>query len=172
MNAVVVCYSLGGKTEKIAQELAGALRADFCRIECPKYANVEINREGGKKLLTIMPMAFSSLFGGAPEIDVECDLGGYDLVLLGFPIWAGKAAPPINTFIRQNDLKDKSFALFATVEGGGSADNAFEALRKKISSEGGEVIDQTAFEVKLTKEEKYLEEARAFAGRIESKDKQ
>ena len=169
MKVGILCYSLGGRTERIAQEIAAALGADLCRIKCPKYANVEINGPGGAKLLTIVPMAFSSLFGGAPEIDVECDLSRYDVIVLGFPIWAGKAATPINTLLQESDFKDKKCALFATVEENGSAVQAFKGLRKKISSKGGEVIAEASFEVKLTKEEKYLEEARAFAGRLKSK---
>jgi len=108
MDMVVIAYSLGGKTERIAQEIAGALSADFCRIECPKYADVEIDRAGAGLLLNVVPMAFSSLFGGRPEIDLECDLRGYDCIVLGFPIWANNPATPINTLLQETDFKEKS----------------------------------------------------------------
>jgi flavodoxin len=169
MDTVVIAYSLGGKTERIAQEIAGALGADFCRIECRKYADVEIDEMRAGLLLNVIPMAFSSLFGGRPEIDVECDLGAYDFIVLGFPIWAGKPATPINSLLHEADFKEKKCALFATVEGGGSADNAFSSLSGAISLQGGAVVEAASFEVKGTRQEKYLEQAREFAGRLKSR---
>ena len=54
--------------------------------------------------------------------DAECER-----VILGFPVWASSFAPPIRTFVRENDLSGKRVAAFAC-ESGSGAEKAFSKL--------------------------------------------
>ena len=51
----------------------------------------------------------------------------YDLVILGFPVWAGNVTPPIRTFVSENNLRACRVAAFAC-ESGAGAEKAFAKL--------------------------------------------
>lgn len=55
----------------------------------------------------------------------------YDLVIIGFPVWAGTIAPPIRTFVTENrdELRGKQVAAFAC-QGGSGAEKAFGKLQE------------------------------------------
>jgi len=48
------------------------------------------------------------------------DITSYDLLFLGSPIWWGTMAPPVATFLSDNDLAGKTILPFCTHGGGGS----------------------------------------------------
>ena len=68
------------------------------------------------------------------------DSKAYDRVIFGFPIWASNVAPPIRTFIKENDLSGKSAAVFAcqTADGANKAFVKLKALlgRDQLDAEG------------------------------------
>jgi flavodoxin len=75
----------------------------------------------------------STTFKETPKLEAyRFDPKNYDLVLLGTPIWAGTFAPPLRTFIRENNLTGKKVAFFASCSGG-SAEKCFVQLEKEIS---------------------------------------
>ena len=53
----------------------------------------------------------------------------YDLVVIGFPVWAGNITPPIRTFVMENKdaLQEKRIAAFACQSGSGG-EKAFRKL--------------------------------------------
>ena len=59
------------------------------------------------------------------------DKDAYDCVIFGFPVWAGNMAPPIRTFVKENNLKGKRIAAFACQSGSG-AEKAFSKLRSTL----------------------------------------
>lgn len=71
------------------------------------------------------------------------DLAGYDLILLGFPIWYGCAPNVVNTFIKGYDTAGKKIAAFATSGGSGIGKTA-EKLKAYVS-ESAEVVDAKLF---------------------------
>ena len=72
------------------------------------------------------------MFGECPPIKpVRAELSAYDGIILGTPVWAGKCAPPINTFLKEHDCADKVFAVF-TSSGGGDSEKCMKALGKKL----------------------------------------
>ena len=76
------------------------------------------------------------LFGGKSAVmaetpplqPYEARLDRFDLVILGFPVWAGNLTPPIRTFLKENDLSGRRVAAFACQSGAG-AEKAFGRLR-------------------------------------------
>lgn len=68
--------------------------------------------------------------GIKPEIlPLDKNVGDYDIVFVGSPVWYGTFAPPLGTFFSQNDLSGKTIIPFCT-HGGGGAGNLFEDVAK------------------------------------------
>ena len=115
MKTAVVYYSMGGNTAMVAGKLAGTLSADLISIS-PKRAYPD---KGIRKFLW---GGESAVMAETPALEpYTFSAEEYDLVILGFPVWASNIAPPVRTFIRDNldALKDKKIAAFACESGSG-----------------------------------------------------
>ena len=125
MKTVIVYYSLEGNTAYAAEKIAELIGADLLSIVPKKaYPNSGFKKFfwGGK----------SSVMAEAPELEpYEFDAAACDRVILGFPVWAGNMAPPIRTFVRENDLRGKHVAAFACQSGAG-AEKALSKLKECI----------------------------------------
>ena len=125
MNTAVVYYSLEGNTQYAAEKIAGVLGADLIRlVPAKEYPTGKLSKyfRAGK----------SATFGEAPKLEMyRFDPDRYGLVILGTPVWAGTMAPPLRTFLRENNLRGKSIALFACCSGG-STEKCFAQLEKSI----------------------------------------
>ena len=120
-NPIVVYYSLEGNTAYAAEKIAAALGAKTLRLQ-PKKAYPDSGFRkffwGGK----------SAVMAEKPELEpYEFSAADYDCVILGFPVWASNVAPPIRTFVAENDLRGKTVAAFAC-ESGSGAKKAFVKL--------------------------------------------
>ena len=88
---------------------------------------VQFKRLGGANQSTVM--------SETPKlIPYDFDADAYDWIIFGFPVWASNVAPPLRTFIQENNLKGKHIAAFACMSGGG-ADKAFVRLKKALGIE-------------------------------------
>lgn len=60
--------------------------------------------------------------GVRPElIPANTDVALYDVIFIGSPNWWSTIAPPVSTFLSQNNLSGKKVAFFQTHGGGGMA---------------------------------------------------
>ena len=58
--------------------------------------------------------------GILPEIKpIKADIKKYDVIFLGYPIWYGTFAPPMEAFLSQVDLSGKKLVPFCTFGSGG-----------------------------------------------------
>lgn len=125
MNAIVVYYSLEGNTDFAARKIAEALGADLLRIRPAKSYPTSGFRKflwGGK----------SAVMAEKPELEpYEFDASAHDTVVLGFPVWASNVAPPLRTFVHDNDLVAMRVAAFACQSGNG-AQKAFDKLESAM----------------------------------------
>ena len=125
MSTLIVYYSLEGNTASVADLLAERLGAETLRL-APVKAYPD---KGFKKFLY---GGKSAVMAETPELEpYEFDGDKYDRVIIGFPVWASNVAPPIRTFVRDNDLKGKHVAAFACQSGNG-AEKAFTRLAAAI----------------------------------------
>ncbi|HII95832.1 MAG TPA: hypothetical protein HA367_08920 [Candidatus Methanofastidiosum sp.] len=123
MKTLVVYYSRSGNTKKIAEEISNKMNCDIEEIIDNK------NRKGiigwlksgrdarSKKLTTIKEM--------------RKDIGKYDLVVIGTPIWAALMAPAVRTFINENKGEFKNVAFFCTCGSSGDV-KTFEDMEDFI----------------------------------------
>ena len=121
MKTLVVYYTLEGNTHYAAKKIASELGAGMLRLKPVKTYPKKGFRKffwGGK----------SAVMAETPELQpYEFDASLYDGIVFGFPVWAGNVAPPLRTFIKENDLSGKRIAAFACQSGAG-AEKAFAKL--------------------------------------------
>ncbi len=128
MSTLIVYYSLEGNTEYAARLIAEKLGAALLKLEPVKaYPDSGFRKFfwGGKSAVmaetpALLPYAYDS--------------SAYDLIIFGFPVWAGNVTPPIRTFIRENSLQGRRIAAFAC-ESGAGAEKAFLRLRDALGIE-------------------------------------
>ena len=65
----------------------------------------------------------------------KADIGDYDVIFIGYPIWWNQAPRVVNTFIESHDLKGRKLVPFAT-SGGSSITNSVKRAAQGISRVG------------------------------------
>lgn len=114
MKSLVVYYSLEGNTKAIAKGISEELNCDLLELNPKK----QYPKGGFRKFFWGGKSVF---FKEKPEImPINLDLNEYDTIFIGTPIWVGTYAPPIKTFIEDNNLKNKDIAVFVCHGGGGN----------------------------------------------------
>lgn len=74
-----------------------------------------------------------ALKGSCPGIRCrQADFAAYGRIVFGAPVWAGKAASPINTFLRDYPISEKVVGFLDTSLSG-KDERCVEALRKALS---------------------------------------
>ena len=128
MGTVIVYYSMLGNCEMVAEKIATKLDADIIRIEPDKsYPD-----KGAKKFLW---GGKSAVMGERPALKpYKFEASKYDNIILGFPVWASRPAPPLCTFLDEHkeQINGKKISVFACQSGNG-AEKAFERIKKQIS---------------------------------------
>lgn len=124
---VVVYYSFEGNTKRAAEQLAEKLGADIVELRTVK----EIPRKGIGKFFVGGGQA---LFKKCPPLrNMENDMGKYEEIILGSPIWAGKCAPAINSFLKAYPVEEKVAAVF-TSSGGGDNKSCMKDFSRRFSA--------------------------------------
>ena len=109
MRTLLLYVSVTGQTHAFAQKIAASIgNADLVRIKL----KTQIPKNEFWKILKI---GFFVWWGGGMKYEVQqIDFGKYDAIILGCPVWMGKAAPPIVSMTKKYDLKEKIKGLFST----------------------------------------------------------
>lgn len=118
-KTLVVYYSASGNTERVAKDIAEAAGADLFEIVPTEvYTNDDldwtnsdsrVSREHDDESLRDVPLTTTEV----PDWD------SYDTVFIGYPIWWGIAAWPVDTFAKNNDFTGKTVIPFATSSSSG-----------------------------------------------------
>jgi hypothetical protein len=70
--------------------------------------------------------------GKMPELKTNVEnIASYDVVFLGYPIWAMTVPPPVRSFIERNDLTGKMIVPFCTHDGYGPG-NSVDIIKKLL----------------------------------------
>ncbi|MBR9678419.1 MAG: hypothetical protein GOU97_03975 [Nanoarchaeota archaeon] len=136
MKVLCVGFSLTGKTKFvlniISKELFGELEMLEPDKPYPKF----------KGILSTIACSLISLFNRKPKLkSLKHDLGDYGLVVIGSPVWIGVHAPPVSTFVEENDFKGKKVAIVFT--GGADYSQGVDALIARLEDKGAEVVLNT-----------------------------
>ena len=111
---LVVYYSATGSTKKVAEEIAENLNADIFEIE-PKdaYTSADLNWSNDNSRVSREHNS-ESLRNVELKNTKVSDWDSYDIVLIGYPIWWGIAAWPVDNFVTYNDFTGKTIITFCT----------------------------------------------------------
>ena len=118
-KTLVVYYSASGNTERVAKDIAEAAGADLFEIVPTEVytsddldwtnSDSRVSREHDDESLRDVPLTTTEV----PDWD------SYDTVFIGYPIWWGLAAWPVDTFVKNNDFTGKTVIPFATSSSSG-----------------------------------------------------
>jgi flavodoxin len=111
MQTLVVYYSRGGNTKKVAEELSKELKCDIEEIQDT------VNRSGPIGWLNSGRQASTKALTKLQPI--KNDPAKYDLVIIGTPVWASHVSTPVRTYITENKDKLKKVAFLVTEGNGG-----------------------------------------------------
>ena len=115
----MVYFSASGNTKRVAEYIAEAAGGDLFEIVPTEvYTSNDLNwtnsdsrvsREHDDESLRDVPLTTT-------EVENWDD---YDTVFIGYPIWWGIAAWPVDTFVKNNDFTGKTVIPFATSSSSG-----------------------------------------------------
>ena len=118
-KTLVIYYSASGNTARVAKDIAEAAGADLFEIVPTEvYTSEDLNwtnpdsrvsREHDDESLRDVPLTTTEV----------SDWDSYDTVFIGYPIWWGIAAWPVDTFVKNNDFTGKTVIPFATSSSSG-----------------------------------------------------
>lgn len=113
-KTLVVYFSGSGNTKRVAEDIAAATGGTlFELVPVTPYTSADlswttsgsrVNREHDDEALCDIPLVTTT-----PE-----NFDEYDTVFIGYPIWWGIAAWPVNNFVKNNDFAGKTVIPFAT----------------------------------------------------------
>ncbi|UGB37207.1 flavodoxin family protein [Frateuria soli] len=150
---LVVYYSRSGKTARVAQALAQRLGADQVAIRDRRTeGRVSIWRATLDRLLNTLP----------PIAPVAVPLASYDLVVLGTPVWGGRAASPMRRFLSDYATGLPPVAFFCTM-GGSGAEGTFTDMQARL---GKPPRASCAFDAKTLDNDSYLDKLDHFASQL------
>ena len=129
MKTLVVYYSLEGNTKDAAERIAAELGADVMALEPVK----DIPKKGLLKFLHGGAGATKSK--GTELKPYSHDASGYDAIVVGTPVWAGKPSMAVNQFILDLKTPEKVKGAFAFAAGGpGNCSKCLAILKEKLPS--------------------------------------
>ena len=111
---LVVYYSATGSTKKVAEKIANNLNADIFEIVPEEVytsndldwtnSNSRVSKEHNDESLRNVKLTTTTV----------ANWDNYDTILIGYPIWWGIAAWPVDGFVKDNDFTGKTVIPFCT----------------------------------------------------------
>ncbi len=118
-KSIIIYYSAQNHTRNVATKIAADLNANIFEIEPAKAyteddlswvdSNSRVSREHSDAALQDIALKSVSV----PNWDE------YDTVFIGYPIWWGVSAWPVDSFVKQVDFGDKTVIPFCTSHSSG-----------------------------------------------------
>jgi len=126
-NVLIAYFSASGVTKNIAEKIADENGYDIFEIvpeEIYTPQDLDWTNKESRSTIEMNDKSFR------PPIVESCDVGKYDVVAIGFPVWWYTAPTIINTFIESVDLSDKIIKVFCT-SGGSGVDKCVSDLQSE-----------------------------------------
>lgn len=113
-NVLVAYYSATGNTESVANDIAEAAGGDlFAITPAEPYTSDDLDWTDENSRVSQEHADESLRDVELTATDVE-NWDSYDTVFIGYPIWWGIAAWPMDTFVENNDFTGKTVIPFCT----------------------------------------------------------
>jgi len=136
MTICILFYSRTGNTREVASILEKKVKDKKKNVEPIEIQHTKKPGffKAGRAAITKKEL---------PIQNTDFDLDKYDLLMVGYPTWAGKPAPYIKTFMsKAENIKDKKVAFFNTC--GGSIEDSkktFDIIKQDLHNMGLSTTD-------------------------------
>ena len=118
-NVLVVYYSATGNTAEVAQYIADSTGGDLFELEpVDPYTSDDLNWTDDNSRVN-QEHEDESLRDVELVADTVDNWEQYDTVFIGYPIWWGIAAWPVDGFVEANDFSGKTVIPFCTISSSG-----------------------------------------------------
>ena len=131
-NVLVVYFSAQGHTKEVAEKIADNLNADIFEITpANPYTEEDLDYNNDNSRVS-REYEDESLRDVELETTEVPNWSDYDTVLIGYPIWWGNSAWPINSFVKTNNFTGKTVIPFCT-----SASSSIGQSDEELAEEAG-----------------------------------
>lgn len=121
---LVVYFSATNNTERVAKVISQNLNADLFEVEpVQEYTSDDLSYSDDNSRV-YKEYRDESLRNVELKTTTVPNWEEYDTVLIGYPIWWGIAAWPINNFVKNNDFTGKTVYPFCTSASSGLGESA------------------------------------------------
>ncbi len=128
---LVAYFSASGVTKRAAEKLAATIGADIYEIKAEvPYTQADLNWQDAKSRSSV-EMKAPGLSSRPAIADKNANVGAYDVVFVGFPIWWYTAPTIVHTFLEAYDFAGKTIVPFAT-SGGSQMGKTVSDLQKVV----------------------------------------
>ena len=143
-KTLIAYFSASGVTARAAREMAAAIGADLYEIRpAQPYTSADLNwmDKGSRSTLEMNDPACRPAIAAPVE-----DMGQYDTVFVGFPVWWYVEPRIVDTFLESCDFSGKMLIPFATSGGSGisGAERSMRALCPKANWKPGKLVNSGA----------------------------
>ncbi len=122
-KTLIVYYSASGSTKAVAQNIAESADADIFEITpVNPYTSDDLNWTNNNSRVSKEHNDESLRNVELTKVTPD-NWDSYDTVLIGYPIWWGIAAWPVDTFVKGNDFTGKTVIPFCTSTSSGLGDS-------------------------------------------------
>ncbi len=153
MRVAIIYHSLTGNTRRVAELLAGRLagtaEADLVEVrDRRQYSTLTAYTSGAPRAMR----------GETAEVDPDViEVGGYDVVVLGSPVWAFAPTPAANGAVAAlRGIAGKEAVAFVT--SGGGPGTAARLLGTALEARGARIRGSVAFDRKDLENEAAMSE--------------
>jgi hypothetical protein len=155
MRSLVLYYSNTGNTRLVAERLAGELGAQLAEVTCPAYRRFPLL------------IAWDIFTRRLPRIQLSVPpTGGYDLVVVGGPVWGGRPAPPLLRALADYRNTIGRVGLFVTASGTSPKFPPQRAIDEMATAVSGPVVGTRIFTEREIKSGAWRQQAELFAATL------
>ena len=146
---LVVYFSATNHTKEVAENIAQILDANIVELEpVNEYTEDDLNYNDSSSRTSIEQNDDSMRV----EIKNTINIDSYDTILIGHPIWWGKAPKIIYTFLESYDFSNKNISTFCTSSSSGLGNSA-ELLKEITNGSNITWLESHRFEIGASQDE-------------------
>jgi len=136
MKTSIIYHSYSGNTRGIAERIQGACGGDLIEVKSTEYST---------RLAAFTRGCYRAMKGTCDRIEpAVIDVTGSDCVVIGTPVWGGRATPAINGAVAAlQGCSGKRALLFATC--GNDAGDSLVLLARNLEAKGMTIAGQVVF---------------------------
>jgi flavodoxin len=151
MKSLIVYYSYSGITEKVAGLYA---------TELAKKGEVSVERLRPKEeITTFLGQCKAAFARKRAELsgNYTFDVSGYDLVIIGSPVWAFAPVPAVNTYLDSlTGLEGRRAVILLTSGSGAGVGNCFHTIKKALEAKHACGVDTVNIPNRMMRDEEFI----------------